>query len=190
MLKKIYNWMGTQVHTPYAEPGLALLSFLESLIFPPVAPVLVLFCVENKSRAYRYAAIATVCSVLGGIVAFYIGYALWEAVGQKLVRSITTPETFSGVVKQFKEYQTLAILIGSFTPIPYKLLGVTAGFCQLSLFGFITYSLIGRAARYFLLALALSYWGGEIKSIIDRWFYQLVLLFILLIGAGLFMMRL
>lgn len=190
MLKKLYTWMGTQIHTPYAEPGLALLSFLESLIFPPVAPVLVLFCVENKPKAYRYAAIATICSVLGGIVAFYIGFALWEAIGQQLIMSITTPETFDSVVKQFKQYQTLAVLIGSFTPVPYKLLGITAGFCQLSFFGFIGYSLIGRAARYFLLALVLSYWGNEIKGIIDRWFYQLVLLFVLLVVAGLFMMRL
>ncbi len=189
MLKKLYNWIGTQVHTPYAEPGLALLSFLESLIFPPVAPVLILFCVENRPRAYRYAAIATICSVIGGVVAFYIGFALWETVGQQLVKAITTPETFNQVVTQFKQYQTLAVLIGSFTPVPYKLLGVTAGFCQLSLVGFITYSLIGRAARYFLLALALNYWGVEIKSIIDRWFYQLVLLFVVFVAAGLYLMR-
>ena len=189
MLKRLYHWLGTQTQTPYATAILATCSFFESLIFPPVAPLLILCCLENKRRSYWYAWIATICSVLGGIVAFFIGSMMWASVGKQLVAWITSPQSFALLVGQYQQYQAAAVLIGAFTPMPYRLVGITAGFCQLSISSFIVCSLIARATRYFLLAAALNRWGNEIRSVIDRWFYELVLLFVLLVAVGVYFLR-
>src|SRR5579859_3441317 len=143
MIKRMYDWVGLQVHTSLAVPFLALLSFLESIIFPPVAPVLILYCIENRRKAFLYATITTVFSVAGGVASYYIGFALWETVGHRLVSWVTTPQSFNDLVALYKKYESIAVLIGSFTPVPYKALGLTAGFCTLSLSSFIIYSLIG-----------------------------------------------
>ena len=184
MIKKMYHWMGTKVHKPQAPFFLAALSFLESLIFPPVAPILVLFCLENRKRSFFYAAITTVFSVLGGVVAYYFGYGLWEAIGQKFVLYISTQESFDALVAQYTKYEALTILIGSFTPVPYRLVSVSAGFCQLPIIPFIIFSLIGRGARYFLVGAVLFLWGDQLKTFIDRWFNQLVLLFLTVMVVG------
>lgn len=178
--------MGTKVHAPQAPFFLASLSFLESLVFPPVAPILILFCLENRKRSFFYAAIATVFSVLGGIVAYYLGFALWETVGQRFVLYVSTQEAFDTLVMQYKKYEALTILIGSFTPVPYRLVSVSAGFCQLPLIPFIVYSLIGRGARYFLVGAIFYLWGVQLKTFIDRWFNQLVLLFMVIMLVGFF----
>lgn len=188
MIKKVYGWMGTKVHTPQAPFFLASLSFLESLIFPPVAPILVLFCLENRKKSFLYAGIVTICSVVGGVVAYYIGYALWESIGQKLVLYLTTQENFDALVAQYKKYESFAVVIGSFTPVPYRLIGLSAGFCRLPLLPFILCSLIGRGARYFLVGAVLYVWGEPIKIFIDRWFNQLVLLFLSMMIIGFFIL--
>lgn len=189
MLKDLYQWMGTQAQTPHAAVLLAVCSFLESLIFPPVAPLFILCCLENRKRSYWFAAITTLCSVLGGVVAFYLGAFMWATIGQQLVAWVTSPATFAHLVAQYKQYQAVAVLVGAFAPVPYRLVGLTAGFCKLSLVSFVVCSLIARGARYFLLAAALNRWGVEIKQIIDRWFYQLVVTFVALIGIGFYGIR-
>ncbi len=188
MIKKLYNWMGSKVHTPQAPFFLALLSFFESLILPPVAPVLVLFCIENKKKSFLYAGIVTVFSVLGGVVGYYIGFALWETVGQKLVLYLTTQEIFDNLVAQYKKYEALTILIGSFSPVPYRLISISAGFCKLPLLPFILFSLIGRGARYFLIGAVLYMWGNHFKIFIDRWFNQLLFLFLFIMFVGFFIL--
>ena len=184
MIKKMYDWMGTKVHSPHAPFFLASLSLLESLILPPVAPILVLFCLEKRKNAFFYAAIVTIFSVIGGVIAYYIGYALWETVGQRLVLYLTTQEKFEKLLRQFDQYEALAVIIGSFSPVPYRLLSIAAGFFQIALFPFIAYSLVGRGTRYFLVALTFYLWGAQLKIFIDRWFNQLVLLFFVIMVLG------
>ncbi len=184
MLKKVYDWVGQQVNSPFADPFLALFAFLESIIFPPAAPLLILYCIENPRKSYIYALITTVFSVIGGVASYYLGYALWESVGQTLVNYITTPESFQEIVGMYQKYQDAAVAIGSFSPFPYKALALTAGFCNLSLSSFILYSLVGRGIRYFMVAIVLVIWGPWVKELINRWFYQLAALFLFLMSCS------
>jgi len=78
-------------------------------------------------------------------------------------------------------YQNWAVLIAGFTPLPYKAITISAGFCKLSIIPFIVCSIISRGARFFLIAGALYVWGARIKVFIDRYFNQLVLLFTILV---------
>jgi membrane protein YqaA with SNARE-associated domain len=184
MIKKLYGWMGARVHSPQAPLFLGLLSFFESLILPPVAPILVLFCIENRNKSFFYAALVTITSVLGGMVAYFIGFGLWQTIGQKLVLYFSTQQAFNSLVAHYAHYEALVVLVGSFVPVPYRLISLGAGFCKLAFLPFVIYSFIGRGARYFLVALTLYFWGENIKFFIDRWFNYLVLLFVALVILG------
>lgn len=183
-VKRVYDWMGRQVHSHYATPFLALLFFIEAIFFIPVDPILILYCVEKRRRALFYAFVATVASVAGGVLGYYIGYAIWETVGQKLIHMIVTPEDFNRIIVGFKENQILAVLIFGFSPLPYKAITLAAGFCKLSLLSFIICSFISRGARFFLYAVIIHIWGEQIKDFIERYFNTLVLLFTAIIAAG------
>lgn len=190
MLKKMYDWLGKQVHSPYAVPLLAILFFVEAIFFFPVDPILMLYCMEYQKRSLYFALVATVASVLGGITGYFIGAALWSTIGQVLVLHILSQATFDHAVEQFKEHQHWAVLIGGFTPVPYKAVTLGAGFCKLPLVPFIINSFISRGARFFLIAGIISIWGAQMKKYIDRYFNILAVLFVVLVGLSMwFFMR-
>lgn len=190
MFKKVYYWTGSLVHTLYGVPFLFLLFFIEAIIFPlPTDPVLLVFCLEQQRKAFFYAAIATIASVFGGVCAYFIGMLLWDVVGKKLLLYVATPETFNKLIYTYKQYQHSAVLLGAFTPIPYKLITLTAGFCQLNLNKFILFSLIGRGLRFFLISLLAVLFGQKIKHFIELYFNYLIILCTLIIGSILFLYK-
>jgi membrane protein YqaA with SNARE-associated domain len=190
VLKHVYNWMGKQVHNSYATPMLALLFFIEATIFfIPVDPLLILYCIEHRKKSLYYATVATIASVIGGIFGYCIGIALWETIGQFIVSYIISAKTFSQVVYWFTKYETTAVLIAGFTPVPYKAVTIGAGFCKLPIMPFITYSLFARGARFYLLAIIIRIWGKEIKEYIDRYFNLFVVLFMIIIVSGFFIIK-
>lgn len=188
-IRRMYDWMGTQVYSPYATPMLALLFYLEAIIFLPTDPMLIVYCIERRDKAYFYATVATLSSVLGGLTGYGIGFMLWHSVGPQIIHSsvvnyIMTPDMFHYLKSLYQQYEGWAILVAAFTPIPYKAATLSAGFCNLSLAPFIIASLIGRGARFYLYAITISIWGKQIKEYIDRYFNLLVLLaMILILGA-------
>ncbi len=188
MLKRLYDWLGMQVHKPYAIPFLGVLFFIEAIFFVPVDPLLILFCIERQNQALYLAAVATCSSVLGGIVGYFLGFSIWEAVGQKLVNLMLTQATFDSAVAQLEKYQSWAVLIAGFTPIPYKAVTLAAGFCQLPLIPFIINSFISRGARFFLIAGIIYIWGKRIKKYIDRYFNILVILFVIILFVVLWLL--
>jgi len=190
ILKRLYDWMGKQVHTAYATPMLALLFFIEATVFfIPVDPLLILYCIEHRNRSLYYATVATIASVIGGVFGYGIGLALWESIGQLIVNYIISPTTFAEVVHGFTKYESAAVLIAGFTPVPYKAVTIGAGFCKLPIVPFVTYSLIARGARFYLLAIIIRIWGKEIKEYIDRYFNLFVLLFMIIVAGGIFIIK-
>lgn len=181
MLRRLYDWMGSKVHSPFAVPFLGILFFLEAIFFVPVDPLLIVYCVNHRNKALYYALVATISSVLGGIVAYYIGFAIWETVGQRLMFSIISPEGFQEILAKFKDHEISAVLIAGFTPVPYKAVTLAAGFCRLPLVPFILCSIIARGSRFFLVAGSIWYWGDYIQKYIDLYFNLLVALFVLII---------
>ncbi len=188
-IRRLYDWMGRQVHHPYGVWILGIFFFIEAIFFFPADPLLILFCVEDRQKAFFYATVATVASVLGGVAAYYLGFLVWSAVGQKLVTLVSSPETFASLCARYKEHQTWAVLVAGFTPIPYKLVTLTAGFCKLPLLPFIGCSFIARGARFYFVGGALYFWGARIKKSIDRYFNYLVLLFAVMVILTFFVVR-
>lgn len=189
IIKKAYDWMGSKVHSKYSNVWLSALFFIEAVFFVPVDPILILFCVENNKKSLRYAFIATISSVAGGIFGYFIGSFMWQSIGAKLVTWFITPQTFESAVLKYKLYQNWAVLIAGFTPLPYKAITLSAGFCQLPILPFILFSFIARGTRFFLIALTIRIWGPQIKYFIDRYFNQLVIIFTIVLISSFWLLR-
>lgn len=182
--------MGTKVGSPYADLWLIALFFIESSFFIiPVDPLLILYCIANTKRSLYYATIATIASVVGGVFGYMIGAFMWQSVGTWLVHWVISEQTFYDIVAKYKIYQNWAVLIGGFTPIPYKAVTISAGFCNLDLIPFIFYSFIARGARFFLIAGAIRIWGPQIKHFIDRYFDQLVVIFMIIVFLSIYALK-
>lgn len=181
-IRRIYDWMGTKAHSKHGQVWLCTLFFIEASFFiVPVDPLLILFCVEHRKRSFFFATLATISSVAGGVFGYLIGYLLWDTVGIKLVNALISQETFNVVVGRYKIYQAWAVLIGALTPVPYKAITISAGFCKLPIIPFIFYSIIGRGARFYLIAGAIYLWGARIKSFIDKYFNYLAIAFTIIV---------
>jgi membrane protein YqaA with SNARE-associated domain len=182
LIRNVYDWMGKKAHSRHGLVWLCILFFIESSFFIiPVDPLLILFCVEHRKRAFFFATLATISSVVGGIFGYMIGYLLWDSVGVRLVNLFISQETFQVAVHRYTLYQAWAVLIGALTPVPYKAITISAGFCKLPLIPFFVYSIIGRGARFYLLAGAIYVWGVHIKEFIDKYFNYLVVAFTLIV---------
>jgi membrane protein YqaA with SNARE-associated domain len=173
-LKKLYGWIQSCVHSDYAHYILGFLFYIEALIFLPTDPLLVFYCIERKSHAFRYALIATVCSVLGAITAYTVGLALWHSYGHAIIHHpitahIISPATFDSLMQQYKKNMWLALIIPGFIPIiPYKAVTLSAGFCQLSLIPFIICSCIARGSRFLLYATIITFCSNNAHTIIKK----------------------
>lgn len=155
--KKALAWAAHR----HAPRYLALLSFTESSFFPvPPDVMLAPMVLAQRQRAWYFAALTTITSVLGGLLGYAIGLFLFDEVGQPLIAMYHAQDNFQRVQDWFSNYGIWVVFLAGFTPIPYKLFTVTSGVLALAVLPFVLASLVGRGARFFLVA-ALLYWGGE-----------------------------
>ncbi len=144
----------------HAERYLGILSFAESSFFPiPPDVMLAPMCLAARARAWRFATVTTITSLLGGIAGYAIGYFSLEAIEPWLQSTGYWPAFLKGR-QWFDEWGIWAVFVAGFSPIPYKIFTVSAGAAALNLPGFVIASLIGRGARFFLVA-GLIVAGGE-----------------------------
>lgn len=153
---------------PHAERYLAAMSFAESSFFPiPVDVMLAPMCLAERDRWVRYAFIATVFSVLGGVAGYAIGYGFFEAI-EPWLRTSHYWEAYETSRRWFDAYGVLVVFVAGFSPIPYKVFTIAAGVAALSLPGFILASLIGRAGRFFLVAGLVRLGGQRFEDSLSR----------------------
>ena len=169
---------------PHAERYLAGLSFAESSFFPiPPDVMLAPMCLAERSKAWRFAAVTTVTSVLGGILGYFIGVALFEAIEPWL----STSGYWDAYLKSrdwFDTYGVWAIFVAGFSPIPYKIFTIAAGVAALNLPGFIIASAVGRGARFFLVAGLIWAGGDKLESTLRRYVEGLGWAVVLIVAAG------
>jgi len=164
LYKRVLDWSRHR----YAERYLAALSFAESSFFPiPVDVMLAPMCMAERPRAWRYAGIATVFSVLGGAAGYAIGYLAFEAIEPWLAESRYW-SAYETSRAWFDSYGFWAIFIAGFSPIPYKVFTIAAGVAALSFPGFMLASLIGRGARFFLVAGLVVLGGEKLESTLQK----------------------
>ncbi len=147
-------------HAPYYLGGL---SFAESSFFPiPPDVVLAPMALAHPEKALNYALLTTLASVAGGLLGYLIGYFAFEMIQPWLVES-RYHEAYLKSKEWFAAWGFWAIFIAGFSPIPYKVFTITAGVIGMALLPFLFASLIGRGARFYLVALLMSYGGPQMQ---------------------------
>ncbi|GAB5468531.1 MAG: YqaA family protein [Rhodospirillales bacterium] len=145
------------------------ISFAESALLPlPVDAVLVPVMLADRKRVWRAALICALASVLGGCVGYLIGHLLYETLVTWLIHIYGWEEAFARIQERFHEEGIWIVLIGALTPLPYKLIAIASGVQSLPFLLFLLASLAGRSVRFFAVAIALYYFGPQIRRLLDR----------------------
>ncbi len=156
----LYDKVLQYARHPKAEYYLAGLSFAESSFFPiPPDAMLAPMCLADRPRAWRYAFITTIFSVLGGAFGYLIGAFAFDFVAASLQASKYW-EQYLQAQAWFERWGVWAVFLAGFSPIPYKIITITAGVTGMAFLPFVLASLIGRGLRFYLVA-GLIHWGGE-----------------------------
>ena len=185
MLRKLYDWTLAKAAHPQAEWWLGLFAFAESSFFPiPPHPLLGLMCLAEPKKAIRFALITTLASVIGGLFGYMIGFFLYEAVGQALISALGLTEAFPKAACYLKERDWEVIVIAGTTPVPFKLLTITAGFIEMSLLTFILASIVGRGFIFMTVGILFRVFGAPIKAFIDKYFALVTTAFVVLVIGG------
>ena len=153
----------------HAERYLAGVSFAESSFFPiPVDVMLAPMVLADNSKAWRFASTATLMSVLGGLFGYLLGAFFFDTHGNQILDFFGAQETFVKAQDWYIEYGMLIILLAGFTPIPYKIFTIASGFVGIALLPFLLMSLLGRGARFFLVAGLIKLGGVKLESTLRR----------------------
>lgn len=197
-VRRLYDWTLSWAETRYAMPALFVLAFVEASFFPiPPDVLLMAMCFGAPKKGLRYGAICTAGSVLGGLLGFYIGVSLWRTLGVfdgcpefaggsalfQYVPSFTCAN-FAKVQAAYQANAWLSLFTAAFTPIPYKVFTIAAGVFQVALPVLIGASVVGRGARFFLVAGLIYFFGPQIRGFIERRFELITMIFTILLVGG------
>jgi membrane protein YqaA with SNARE-associated domain len=169
MLRRLYDWTIALSASPWALWALAAVAFAESSFFPLPPDLLLLpMALARPRRAWLYALVCTVSSVLGGILGYAIGALLYDTVGHWLIGAYGYGDSLHEFRRLYQEWGQWIILIKGLTPIPYKLVTIASGLAGYNLFWFIVLSIITRGIRFFLIAALIHRFGAPIRDFIEH----------------------
>jgi membrane protein YqaA with SNARE-associated domain len=187
LVRRLYDWVLHWAETPYGLQALAILALAESSFFPiPPDPLLIALCLGATGGALRFAGVATISSVLGGVLGYGIGAVAWGSVSGVFFEYVpgVTPEVFDRVQGLYDEWDFWAIFVAGLTPIPYKVFTISAGVFGINFPVFVFASVLSRGLRFFLLAGLIYRFGDSIRAFIDRYFNLLSWVFGILLVLG------
>ncbi|MCK4738827.1 MAG: DedA family protein [Deltaproteobacteria bacterium] len=191
LIRRLYDWVLSLAYTPHGSAALFVIAFIESSFFPIPPDVLLLaLAISLPAKAFRFALLASLGSVLGGIFGYGIGYFFMDAVGLRIVELYGLKGNFEYIQNLYKEYDAVAVVIAGFTPIPYKVFTIAAGAFKIDFGVFVVASAISRSLRFFILAGLIYYYGKPIKAFIDKYFSLLTIVFGLLLFLGFLALKL
>lgn len=169
MLRRLYDWTLSLAASRHALWALAVVSFIESSVFPiPPDVLLIPLVIARPERAWLIAGICTVASVLGGGFGYFIGWGLFEEVGRPVLAFYGMDAQFDGFAEAYNRWGAWWVLIAGITPFPYKVITILSGATGLNLALFMVMSLIARGIRFFLIAALLWKFGAPIRDFIEN----------------------
>lgn len=181
LVHSIVDWMVSWADTPYASLALFILAFWESSFFPlPPDPLLIAMAIADPARAPFYALVCTAASVSGAT----LGYLIGKKGGRPVVNRLFKEKRIVAAEQLYQRYDVWAVGAAAFTPIPYKVFTITAGIAGLRFWPFVLASVIGRGTRFFLIGLAVYFFGPAIQNAIDQYFELLTVSFLALVILG------
>lgn len=185
MLRGLYDWTMRKAASDKAPAALAGVSFVESSFFPiPPDIMLIPMILSRREKAWWYATIATVASVLGGLLGYAIGYFLYDSVGLPILKFYGREHALDSFMAFVRDYGVPAVIIKGMTPIPYKVVTIAAGVGHMDLLAFIGASILARAMRFFLVAGLLYFAGEPIRAFIETRLTLVLTVFLVLLVGG------
>lgn len=169
MLRRLYDWTMRLAGSRHAPTALAGVSFVESSIFPiPPDALLLPMSLARRDRAWLYALICTIASVLGGAAGYAIGFFLFETVGQAIVEFYGAQEKFAEFRAIIAEWDMWFVAGAGFTPFPYKVITIASGAMELNFLTFMLASAMSRGARFFLVSGLAYYFGEPARAFVEK----------------------
>ena len=185
MITRLYNKTMTLADHPQATYFLALVSFIEASFFPiPPDVMLIPMVLMNPSRAWFFALIATVFSVLGGVFGYIIGAFAYEQFAQPILYTLGKEAEMANFSQKYNEIGLWAVITAGVSPLPFKVITIMSGATNLNFVVFVCASLVSRGIRFFLVAGLLNFYGHAIRIFVERYLNLVFMLFIILLLFG------
>jgi membrane protein YqaA with SNARE-associated domain len=185
MLRRIYNWCIDAAHKPYALWILGAVAFAESSFFPVPPDIMLLpMSLAQPRRAWLFATVCTIASVLGGLLGYAIGAVLYDSVGHWLIHLYGLEGKVESFRASYAQWGAVIILLKGLTPIPYKLVTITSGFAGYNIGLFILCSIIARGGRFFIVAVLLNRYGDFIRAELEKRLGLWVAIFVIVLALG------
>lgn len=184
-MRSLYDWTVSWSHKKSSGYALFGIAFIESSFFPvPPDVLLIPLVVTHPKSWWKKAFVCTAGSVCGAFLGYLIGVLFYETIGMAIINFYNLHEAVISLNKMYADNAFLTIFAGAFTPIPYKLMTIMAGFSKISLLTLFVASVIGRGGRFFLVAGAIRLFGPKIQDTIEKHFNMLSIIFLLLLILG------
>ena len=189
LLRKLYDWTLEKSKDPKAPWFLAIISFSESSFFPiPPDIILIPMVIAKRAKAWSFAFICTISSVLGGVAGYFIGYFFYLTIGEFIIDLYSYQNEYSDFKSKYEgEIWLWFVFFAGLTPFPFKIITIASGALKINMISFVAIALVSRGLRFYLVATLLKFFGNYIKEYIDKYFNILTFVFfILLIGGFIF----
>jgi membrane protein YqaA with SNARE-associated domain len=184
-LRRLYAWMMANAQGRHAWAGLAAFAFAEASFFPiPADVMLVPMVLANRRRAFALAAWCTLFSVLGGALGYTIGALFWDTAGLWIIHALHIPLEKVEALRQEYSAHAYMIMVQGLTPIPYKLVTISAGLASVPFAQFMLFSAITRGVRYNLVAALFYFFGPSVQALIEKYMALALTAFLALVVLG------
>lgn len=186
MLRPLYNWIIRRSARPDAVWWMAGVSFAESSFFPlPPDIMLIPMCLAEPKKLWHYTNICAAASLLGGILGYAIGFFLFDSVGRMLFDLYGLWDAYYGFQDSFNTVGPWLLVLKGVTPIPYKLLAITAGIAKMDIVVFLLCSVVARFSRYYIIAVLLHFYGPQVQHLIEKRLMLVTTLLLVVVIGGL-----
>ncbi len=190
MLQRLYTWSMDKAAHPWAGFYLWFVSFVESFVSPfPPDPFMVPMIIAKPHKAWWYAFLCTMGSVVGGIIGYYIGYVFFDTLGEKILDLYGLHNAFEKLKYFFETYGFWIIFFKGFTPIPFKIVAITCGVTKINMVVFLLASILSRGMRFYIEAYVFWRWGAAMQGVFEKNMRLVVILFTLLLVFGYYMIK-
>lgn len=185
MIRSLYDWTMRWAAHRNAPLALFVVAFVESSFFPiPPHIMLIPMVLANRAKAWTYAAITTVGSVLGGIAGYAIGYFLYESIGKRVLDLYGYADKFASFAAQYNDYGAWIVFFAGVTPFPYKVITIASGVTQLSFMVFMLASVVARGLIFSVIAGLIYWFGAPIQAFIEKRLGLVLTVFTVLLFGG------
>ncbi|MCR4283883.1 MAG: VTT domain-containing protein [Parcubacteria group bacterium] len=183
-------WILRYANSEHATRALFGVSFAESSFFPiPPDFMLIAILVTRARRWWYYALVTLTGSLLGGLAGYLIGFLFFSSIGKFIIDFYDLNDVMQSLAFKYEANAFWTVFVAAFTPIPYKIITISAGFFNISIFSFITASLVGRGGRFFIIAFIMKVFGKKVASSIYRYFNIFSIIFVSIVIVVLFILK-